>query len=119
MIECIVLDGWHKGHTIVLPDTRQTISLLRPPVVTIDDCCNGEVANSAEKGIHNYQLAFMSVDRKIALYSKDGSSRAIKDGRAWVVPVDKNWVEQPLYVGIHDERAYPEDTKPEQKEEVV
>jgi hypothetical protein len=90
---------------ITMDEPRQTISLLRPPVITIDDCCDGEVVAEAPKGRYDYILAFMSIDRKTALYSTDGSSEEIYKNRSWIVPQDKNWVEQPLYVGMHDERA--------------
>lgn len=105
MITCIVLDGWHKGHVVQMPEELQEIVLLRPPVVTIDDCCDGEIVNKVPSNRHHYKLAFTSIDGETALYTKDGSSKAIQANRDWVRPVDSNWLEQVLYVGIHSPRA--------------
>ena len=103
-VECIVLDGWHKGHQVVLPDVLPTLSLIRPEVVTMDYCCDGEEFTRAPSNRHDYKLAFYSVDGKTALYSTDGSSKPITK-RDWIVPNAKNWAEQPLYVGMHDPRS--------------
>jgi len=101
MVECIVLDGWHKGHHLVLPDTYPRISLLKPETITIDDCCDGEPAGIDKDLRKDYLLAFVAVDKKIALYTTDGTSKAITQ-RDWVTPANRNWLEQPLYVSIHD-----------------
>ncbi len=106
-VECIVLDGWHKGHHVILPDVHQSLSLIRPEVITVDYCCDGEEFTRAPTNRHDYRLAFYSVDKKTALYSTDGSSRPITQ-RDWIVPDNKNhksWIETPLYVGMHDPRS--------------
>lgn len=103
-ITCIVLDGWHKGHTVVLPGVQQTISLLKPKTITIDDCCDGEMVGVDRDLRKDYRLAFVSVDQEIALYTVDGTSKAITQ-RDWITPANKNWVEEPLFVGIHDPRS--------------
>lgn len=105
MVNCIVLDGWHKGHMIRLPNTPQEIHLLRPRTITIDDCCDGEKVADIPKGQDTYILAMGSIDGDTALYSSDGSSKSMWENKRWVVPNDKNWIEEDLYVGIHDHRA--------------
>lgn len=103
-VDCIVIDGWHKGHHVKMPDIRQTLSLLKPKTITIDDCCDGEPVGVDNDMRKDYVLAFVATDRKTALYSTDGNSESIMK-RDWFVPQDKNWVEQPLYIGIHDPRS--------------
>ena len=112
-IKCIVLDGWHKGHVVDLPSPVHSLELYRPTVVTIDDCCDGDVVAEAPTNRHSYPLAACSVDRSTALYSTDGSLDSLWKNHDWIVPIDKNWLEQPLYVGIHDPRSVFEDSTPE------
>lgn len=104
MITCIVLNGFHKGHTIELPEILPRLVLLKPKTITIDDCCDGEpvgVDNDLKK---EYLLAFLSQDKQVALYTIDGKSKAMTE-RDWVTPANRNWLETPLYIGIHDPRA--------------
>lgn len=108
MIRCIVLDGWHKGHMVDLPEPRQVISLIRPRVITFDDCCDGSEVADVSSNKHDYSLAFRSVDGEVALYSTDGKSKHIYNQRDWITTADGKWAEQPLYVGIHDPRAIME-----------
>jgi hypothetical protein len=108
MVHCIIIDGWHKGHMIDMPELRMIISLIRPPVVTIDDCCDGSEVANVPTGKVDYQLAFRSIDGDVALYSTNGKSSQIYEFRDWIMPVDSNWREQPLHVGIHDPRAVME-----------
>lgn len=105
MVRCIVLDGWHKGHMVTLPEVLPRLSLLKPKTITIDDCCDGDVVGVDRDLRKDYYLAFVSIDRRVALYSIDGKPDSFFADRNWVVPADKNWVEQPLYVGIHDPRS--------------
>ena len=102
-VECIILDGFHKGHHIVMSDIRQRISLPKPKAITIDDCCGGDVVGVDNDLRKDYELAFVAIDRKIALYTTDGSSKPIMQ-RGWIVG-DRTWLETPLYMGIHDPRA--------------
>lgn len=104
MIKCLVLDGFHKGHRVDMAEPLHTLVLLKPRAITIDDCCDGEVVGVDDDIKKHYMLAGYSVDRKTALYSTDGSMDSIFE-RDWIVPADKNWVEQPIYMGIHDPRA--------------
>lgn len=104
-VKCIVIDGWHKGHIIVMPNPGRELRLMRPRTITIDDCCDGEAVADIKKGYETYQLAFGSIDQETALYSTDGGSKQFWEHRDWISPIDKNWLEQPLYVGIHDYRG--------------
>ena len=104
VIKCLVLDGFHKGHRVDMYRPLQHLVLLKPKAITIDDCCDGEVVGVDNDDRKDYTLAGYSVDRKTALYSTDGSMDSIFN-RDWIVPADKNWVEQPIYMSIHDPRA--------------
>jgi len=110
MTTCIVLDGWHKGETVLLDKPWPTLRLLRPPVVT--ECwCNEEVpyiSDVTTQRIDTLLLAFRSVDGEVALYSTDGKSCHILD-RAWTQKADGGpfYREQELiYVGCRDRRAW-------------
>lgn len=96
---------------IELPALLPAIELFRPQVVTIDDCCEGDVVNDAGPERHLYKLAFRAIDGQTALYSVNGDSEPICSHREWIVPADRNWLEQPLYVGIHDPRSVMENSK--------
>jgi len=103
MSKLLVIDGWHKGYTVNAPINQQ-LYLLKPKTITIDDCCDGEVVGIDKDLRKEYKLASVSQDSKVALYSIDGTLESIFQ-RDWIVPSDKNWIEQPLYIGIHDPRA--------------
>lgn len=100
-IDCIVLDGWHKGHHIVMPKVHKKIVLMKPVTTTVDDCCGGEVVGQDAELQKEYVLAFASEDGKTCLYSTDGKSGSIMH-RNWIVPNDRNWLETPLFVSIND-----------------
>jgi len=109
-VNCIVLDGWHKGHLVTLPEPPHSLSLIRPEVITIDYCCDGEEHRRVPTNKHDYHLAFTSLDRKTALYTTDGSSIAF-DRRDWIVNIrGVQWAEQPIYVGMHDPRSVTQPT---------
>lgn len=103
-IKCLVLDGFHKGHRVDVVVPLPQLVLLKPKAITIDDCCDGEVVGVDNDDRKYYTLAGYSVDRKCAFYSTNGSMDSIFE-RDWIVPADKNWVEQPIYMSIHDPRA--------------
>lgn len=84
-IQCLVLDGFHKGHKIDVNTPLQTLTLLKPRAVTIDDCCDGDVVGADNDTKKTYVLAGYSVDRKIALYSTNGSMESIFN-REWITP---------------------------------
>ena len=103
MAKLLVIDGWHKGYT-VNAEIMQHLYLLKPKTITVDDCCNGEVVGVDADLRKQYTLASVSQDRKTAIYSTDGSLDSIFQ-RDWIVPADKNWYEQTLYIGAQDPRA--------------
>lgn len=110
MVNCIVLDGWHKGTVVRMPRELQSLVLPRPRVVAVDYCCDGEVFKDSAPDKHSYVLTFMSVDKKTALYSTAGNSEVIERGRDWITTINTEWLQTPLYVGMHDERAVFEDS---------
>lgn len=75
-VECIVIDGFHEGHSIVLPYS-QTIRLPKPAVITIDECCGGDELGPKRPEILEYKECFRAVDRKVVLYSVKGESRDV------------------------------------------
>jgi hypothetical protein len=104
-LKCLVLDGFHKGHSVTVPQPLQMLTLLKPVAITVDDCCGGDVVGVDRDAKKTYMLAGYSVDRSIAFYSTDGSMESIFN-REWITMVkDHIWAEQPIYIGIHDPRA--------------
>ena len=114
MIKCLVIDGWHKGHSIDLPDIIPAISLHRPPIKTIcDDYDEGPDIYEVKSSVNDYMLAFQSMDGKMALYSVNGSSESLINNRDFVTHKNGSaWKDTPIIVGCHDERAvFKESTK--------
>lgn len=117
MTTCIVLDGWHKGETVILASAPTTLRLYRPPVVTTCECNPDSYCESGptDEHIDTLKLAFRSIDGETALYSTDGKSGHIVGAREWVVPADKaGYFYKPqalLYVGCRDHRAWPVEEK--------
>lgn len=106
-IKCLVIDGYHKGHSVTVDRPLQRLSLLKPVTITIDYCCNdGDEVMGADRDVRkDYELAGYSVDREIAFYSTDGSMESLFN-RDWVQSIHGfQWAEQPIYVGMHDPRA--------------
>lgn len=104
-IKCLVIDGFHKGHSVTVTSPLQQLVLLKPVTITIDNCCGSEVVGIDQSPKKEYMLAGYSIDRSIAFYSTDGSMESLFK-RDWVAPSDGlAWHEQPIYIGIHDPRA--------------
>lgn len=104
-IRCLVINGFHKGHSVTVGEPLQQLVLLKPKAITIDDCCDGEVVGVDNDVNKYYMLAGYSVDRSVALYSTDGSMDSIFD-RDWIVAAkDHTWIERLIYMGIHDPRT--------------
>lgn len=112
MTTCIVLDGWHRGETLILADAPPTIKLYRPRVTTVCEC-NPDSTYETEPAtarVDTLLLAFRSVDREVALYSTDGKSHHIL-ARGWVMRQDSGPFykeHELLYVGCRDHRAFNE-----------
>ena len=104
-IKCLVLDGFHKGHMVVLGEPLNQLTLLKPRAITVDDCCDGSIVGADNDIKKSYIMAGYSVDRTMAFYSTDGSMESLLK-RDWIaVESGIRWHEQPIYVGIHDPRA--------------
>ena len=102
-IKCLVLDGFHKGHRVDVSTPLQVLTLLKPVAITINNYYNNDVMGVDRDSTKTYMLAGYSADKSIALYSTDGSMDSIFN-RDWIA-MDKDWKEQPIYIGIHDPRA--------------
>lgn len=110
-VKCIVIDGWHKGHMVTLPQALPAIRLPRPAVTTICDCSEPEDIFKVEPNIDTYMLAFGAVDGKSAIYTVKGDSEPMVSNRDWnTYPNDKPWKDTPIVVGCHDDRAIFEDS---------
>lgn len=105
-IKCIVIDGWHKGHMVILPQMLSVLRLHRPAVTTICDCSEFEETFKPAPSIDTYRLAFAAVDGKSAIYTVKGDSEPMVSNRDWhTYANDKPWKDTPLYVNCHDDRA--------------
>ena len=106
-IQCLVIDGFHKGHSVTVDTPLQRLALMKPITTTVDFCCGeGDEVMGVDRDLRKeYQLAGYSVDRDIAFYSTDGSMNSLLQ-RDWISHRDGyDWKEQPIYVGMHDPRA--------------
>ncbi len=69
----IIVDGFHKGHVLDLPNPSPTINLIKPKSVTVCDCDDPSIERFESDATEiTYQLAFKSIDGKTALYSEQG-----------------------------------------------
>jgi hypothetical protein len=69
----IVIDGFHKGHVIDLPNPAPTITLVKPKTITVCDCDEPDIQNHdfAASQI-TYQCAFKSIDgRSLSILKKE------------------------------------------------
>lgn len=105
-VKCIVIDGWHKGHMVVLPSALPRLELPRPAVTTIDDCYEPSEVFKAPAGNDMYTLAFRAIDGKSAIYTVKGNSEPMVSNRDWLTyPNDKPWKDTPIVVGCHEHQA--------------
>lgn len=106
-MKCLVVDGYHKGHLVDLPNIVPVLRLPRPITRTIcDDYDEAPDIYEVEAGVNDYVLAFKSVDGKMAIYSVDGSSKTLIDNRDFITYENgSRWKDTPVIVGCHDERA--------------
>lgn len=116
-VKCLVINGWHKGHQVVLPEALLNLRLPRPAVTTVCNCSYDREVFEAAPNVDEYRLAFTSIDREVAIYTVDGSSRPMIDNRDWLTwPNDKPWKDSPITVNCHDPQAIFEDSKGELSE---
>lgn len=105
IITAIILDGFHKGHTIHI-EYSPTLRLLKPVVHKLDYCCyQGEEVYMEPNEEVEYKVCFTAVDKKMALYSTKGESQELLLGDLFHhVFSDKPWTPKTeLYMGFHNE----------------
>lgn len=102
-IQAIVLDGFHKGHTVFM-EYMPTLKLLKPRKVIIDYCCDNEITvDTPIPEYIMYKECFRAVDKNVVLYSEKGESR---DFLSWFNKEvsGEPWNEYTtLYFGYHNE----------------
>ena len=102
-ITAIILDGFHKGHT-VRTDYMPTVKLLKPRNLTVDYCCDETTTvNDPVSSYVEYKECFRGVDKNVVLYSEKGDS---SDFLSWFNKevIDNPWNEYTtLYFGYHNE----------------
>lgn len=103
-IQAIILDGFHKGHTLRI-EYMPYLKLIKPRTITVDYCCDGDmtVDNPVDSYVE-YKECFRAVDGSVVLYSEKGDSRYFQ---SWF---NKNQVSETpwneyttLYFGYHNE----------------
>lgn len=72
-IQAIVLDGFHKGHTMRI-EYYPILKLLKPKTVTVDYCCDMSEYPDDGAEMLVYKECFRSVDQEMVLYSVEGKS---------------------------------------------
>lgn len=103
-IRAIILDGFHKGHVVVM-EYMPTVKLIKPRNLTVDYCCDNDVTvNDPIHSYVEYKECFRGVDHDVVLYSEKGKS---SDFLSWfnkTVASEKPWNEfTTLYFGYHNE----------------
>ena len=81
-ITAIVLDGFHKGHTVRM-SYYPTLKLLKPRVARIDYCCGGDEIGTEDADIVEYRECFRGVDQDVVLFSEKGKSTDILGMFPW------------------------------------
>ncbi len=115
-ITAIILDGFHKGHTVRM-DYMPTVKLIKPRNITVDYCCDsGTTVNDPIDSYVEYRECFRAVDQDIVLYSEKGKSMDILGWFPYEV-TSKRWNENTtLYFGYHNEPVRRKDDGTQQTE---
>ncbi len=101
-IQAIVIDGFHKGHSMRI-EYYPTLKLLKPKIIRVDYCCDGEARPETETDFIEYKECFRAVDQKVVLYSTKGESIDVLGFFPHEV-TSKRWTEDTtLYFGYHNE----------------
>src|SRR5258708_6546832 len=107
MVNCIVLDGFHKGELVRLPHAYPTIKLARPMTVTICECSPDAIHESRRgKGEKTYRRSFLADDGKTALYSETGDSDIVIRNVGTIVQRREPLAVGTLYLDCRDDRAF-------------
>lgn len=105
----VILDGWHRGEVIRLPNPGPTVRLLKPPVITVCDC-NADFApdefGPTDSEMITYHVAFLSVDGDVALYSTNGKSMNFFDRFIHHYQAKPYSRTETLRFGCHDPKAW-------------
>ncbi len=103
MITAIVLDGFHRGHTVRM-DYYPILKLIKPKVQRVDYCCGGdEIGGPDLSEIVEYKECFRGADKDVVLYSEKGKSLEFLGWYGWQ-RTDKPWDARTLlYMGYHNE----------------
>lgn len=103
MITAIVLDGFHAGHVVQM-DYHPTLKLLKPTVIKVDYCYDGEELSPEAPEILEYRECFRGVDQNTVLYSRSGASRDILQMFNWREHSLLPWTHgTTLKMGYHNE----------------
>lgn len=104
----VILNGWHKGHVIDVRDPHPTIKLPIPESVTTCGCRGDLEQFDHAAGFQEYRVAFVSVDRRVAMYSVKGEGNDFMDSGFAAHYAKEPW--RPvikLTFGCHDPGAWP------------
>jgi hypothetical protein len=111
-VTCIVIDGWHKGHMVIMPRILPVLELPRPVVTTFCECSIEDEVFKAGPSRDVYVLAFRAIDGKSAIYTVKGDSEPMVSNRDWhTYKNELPWKDTPIIVGCHDERAIFENSE--------
>jgi hypothetical protein len=103
-ITAIVLDGFHKGHTLQI-EYMPSLKLIEPRNLTVDYCCDKSI--TVDQPIHSYieyKECFRAVDQNVVLYSEKGESRNFLSWFNRNKISETPWNEYTtLYFGYHNE----------------
>lgn len=104
IIQAIVIDGFHKGHTVAM-QYHPTLRLLKPRTIKVDYCCDNDIiVDNAIADFIEYKECFRGIDGKVVLYSKNGDSSELLNFVPTKVFSDEPWNEMDtLYIGYHKE----------------
>jgi hypothetical protein len=112
MFRAVILDGAHLGRIITLPDVMPTIKMPRVSRCTVLEprWHPADLMHSIQH-VTTYELAFLSVDRTIGLFSLRGDPSAILSQRGWIVTATS--LERPLNI-VRDDHEQPLSSEVEQ-----
>lgn len=88
MIRGLILDGWHKGELVTMPQPLPVFRLLKERRLLCyeDDGCFDPVYEP--EGVCEYKLAAVDLNGELALYSERGDLLApMTTGRTWIYNV--------------------------------
>ncbi len=116
-ITCIVLDGFHKGHVVRMPNYLPVLRLLKPRINRIDYCCHSDDEGLIEEPEQlEYLACFHAVDQDVVLYSQKGKSLDILGMFPWEHSIFPWTHGTTLAMGYHGEYGGRTDDPPLKEE---